>query len=572
MKNLILMFLPIMLSAQVDTVWARKWSSAGTLSDWAYAIAIDDSGFIYVTGTTENSGTGNDWTTIKYTPSGDTLWVRNFVSPGSYNERASCIALGTSGNIYLTGYTMSSGAGDYLTIKYRPNGDTAWVRRYNGTGNGYDFAHWICVDNQENVYVTGYSRGASYQDDIATVKYDSNGNQLWVSRINGSGNYNDKGHKVIADNNGYVYVVGYVNPFSSGTRYDYATIKLNAQTGDTVWVRTYNGPADSSDIARDIAVDSAGNVYVTGSVRWLGTSTDILTIKYDNSGNLLWTARYNNPDTSGADGGYGIRVDNAGNVYVVGQSQGLGTGSDVVLIKYDSEGNELWARRYDGPAHNYDTPSDEVGGKCIAMDQLGNIFIGGTSRSLTEYNDYVAIMYDSDGNQRWAAMYDFSDSLDYCLAIAVHPNSGDVVVTGRTLSAPSYYDWGTVKFKNLVGVKEYKTNPASPLVFEIMPNPFRKSLAIKFQIPNPNDQTNFKSQIPNDSAIRNPKSEILLSIYDATGRLVKSFNLEPSIKNQVSSITWFRDDNFGFRVPPGVYFLQLQVGDYIQIEKVVLIE
>jgi len=568
---LFLLFTPIFLFAQVDTVWARKWSSSGALSDWAYAIAIDDSGYVYVTGTTENSGTNNDCTTIKYAPEGDTVWVRNYASAGSYNERASCIALGASGSIYLTGYTMSSSAGDYLTIKYRPNGDTAWVRRYNGTGNGYDFAHWICVDNQENVYVTGYSRGTSYQDDIATVKYDSNGNQIWVSRINGSGNYNDKGHKVVADNNGYVYVVGYVNPFATGTLYDYVTIKLNAQNGDTVWIRTYNGPADSSDIARDIAVDNEGNVYVTGSVRWTGTSTDIYTIKYDSSGNVLWERRYNNPDTSGADGGYGIKVDSNGNVYVVGQSQGLGTGSDIVLIKYDPNGNELWVQRYNGPASGYDTPSDEVGGKCIDIDQSGNVYIGGTSRSLNEYNDYVAMMYDPQGNQRWVAMYDFSDSLDYCLAIAAHPNSGDVVITGRTLCTPSYYDWGTVKFKSLVAIRENDGYYKTSVVLEIKPNPFENHCVIKFQIPScvePQYVAGFIHQtIPKSQSQNNLQSEISLRIYNICGQLVKQFN--DLIDCQ--SIIWWGEDDSGRKLPGGVYFLSLESNIPIATRKVVLL-
>ncbi|MCK4825359.1 SBBP repeat-containing protein, partial [bacterium] len=268
-KNLpaLSVLLPAFLSAQVDTVWVKRWTSPGAESDWAYAIAVDDSGYVYVTGKTENAGTLDDWTTIKYLPDGDTVWVRNFASPGSPNERASSIVIGPSGNIYITGYTMSSSAGDYLTIKYKPDGDTVWTRRYNGTGDSYDFAHWVAVDDQENVYVTGYSRGLSYQYDIATVKYDSSGTQLWVARFDGSGNYNDKGHKVIADNSGYVYVTGYINPNSSGTLYDYVTIKYDAVTGDTMWARTYNGPVDSFDIARDIEVDASGNVYVTGSSR-----------------------------------------------------------------------------------------------------------------------------------------------------------------------------------------------------------------------------------------------------------------------------------------------------------------
>jgi len=440
-----LILLPVFLSAQIDTVWVHRWTSPGAESDWAYAIAVDDSGHIYVTGKTNNASTNDDWTTIKYDPDGDTVWIRNFASPGTANERANAIAIGLSGNIYLTGYTMSSGAGDYLTIKYRPNGDTAWTKIYDGISAQYDFSKWVAVDEQENVYVTGYSRGLSYQNDIATVKYDSSGTQLWVTRINGSGNYNDQGNKVITDDNGNVYVAGYLNPFSSGTRYDYATIKYRAASGDTAWVRTYNGTADSSDIARDIEVDASGNVYVTGSCRNTGTLNDIVTIKYDSTGNQEWVATYNNPDTSGSDGGYGIKVDGLGNVYVVGQSQGLGTNTDIVTIKYDSDGNEVWTERYNGPESNYDTPSTEDGGKCMAMDMYANIYITGVSRSATSNYDYLAIKYDSAGVEQWVAGYNCCDSVDYALAVAAD-NAGGVYIAGRSVGLGTYYDMATVCF------------------------------------------------------------------------------------------------------------------------------
>lgn len=446
-----LILLPVFLSAQVDTAWVRRWTSPDAESDWAYEIAVDDSGYIYVTGKTHNSGTNDDWTTIKYDSDGDTAWIRNFASPGTANERANAIAIGLSGNTYLTGYTMSSGAGDYLTIKYRPNGDTAWTKIYDGISAQYDFSRWVAVDGQENVYITGYSRGLSYQYDIATVKYDSSGNQVWVARYDGPGNYSDYGNKVITDNSGYVYVVGQANPFASGTRYDYVTIKYYASDGDTAWVRTYNGTADSSDIARDIEVDASGNVYVTGSCRNSGTQTDIVTIKYDSTGYQEWAKTYSNPDTIASDGGYGIKVDGLGNVYVVGQSRGLGTNTDIVTIKYDPDGNEVWTERYNGPDNDYDTPSTEVGGKCIDMDQYGNIYVTGVSRGATSMYDYLAIMYDSAGVEQWVAGYNCCDSVDYALAVAID-NAGGVYIAGRSVGLGTYYDMATVCFRQALDV------------------------------------------------------------------------------------------------------------------------
>jgi uncharacterized delta-60 repeat protein len=544
--------LPALASAQVDTVWVNRWTSPGAESDWAYALATDNEGRVYVTGKTNNAGTEDDWTTIKYKQNGDTAWVRNFASPGSYNERANSIVIGPAGNIYITGYTMSSGAGDYFTIKYKPSGDTAWTRRYNGIGNGYDFCNWVTVDNEENVYITGYSRGLSYQNDIATVKYDSSGTQLWVSLFNGVGNYSDEGYKIVADNNGYVYVVGHTNPYGTGTRYDYLTMKLDTLDGDTVWVRTYNGTADSADMARDITFDASGNVYVTGSSRQTGTSSDIVTIKYDSLGVAQWTAQYNNSAMNGSDGGYGIAVSAAGNVYVVGQSQGVGTNTDIITIMYDSLGIEQWVVRYDGPASNYDTPSTEDGGKCMAVDHAGNIYVTGVSRGATSNNDFITIMYSPDGTELWVAGYNCCDSVDTALDIDVD-TLGGIYVCGRSIGLGTYYDMATVKYETSVGIDENTTTLADRLQLEIYPNPFSHT-------------TNISWQMTDNNHIA------AAEIYDASGRFVKSLYHGSSIMNHGSVVSWDGTDDNDRPVSDGVYFCVMKTtGEVIQ-EKIVMVK
>jgi hypothetical protein len=125
-----------------------------------------------VTGYSYGSGTSADYATIKYYPNGDTVWLRRYNGPGNSNDYSYAIAIDDSGNIYVAGYSNSSETSDdYTTIKYYPNGDTAWVRRYNGPGNSGDWAYAIAVDGSGNVYVTGYSVGDGTGEDFATIKY-----------------------------------------------------------------------------------------------------------------------------------------------------------------------------------------------------------------------------------------------------------------------------------------------------------------------------------------------------------------------------------------------------------------
>jgi len=128
---------------------------------------------VYVTGYDIVTGFNYDYATIKYTPNGEGLWLRLYNGTANGRDLATALALDESGNVYVTGHSDGSGtSNDYATIRYAPNGETLAVRRYNGPGNGDDLAAALALDNTRNVYVTGRSYGgAGYGFDYATIKY-----------------------------------------------------------------------------------------------------------------------------------------------------------------------------------------------------------------------------------------------------------------------------------------------------------------------------------------------------------------------------------------------------------------
>jgi hypothetical protein len=125
--------------------------------------------------------------------------------------------------------------------------------------------------------VTGYSWGGLTSDDIATLKYYPNGDTAWVRRENGPDSHNDAGQAITVDGAGNVYVTGWSKGNLSD--FDYVTIKFD-MNGYVRWIVIYNGEGDSADIASDIAVDGSNNVYVTGYSMGNGTGYDYATIKY----------------------------------------------------------------------------------------------------------------------------------------------------------------------------------------------------------------------------------------------------------------------------------------------------
>ena len=224
-----------------------------------------------------------------------TAWVRRYNGPGNGTDVLADLTIDGSGYAYVTGSAFVTGlASDYATIKYAPNGDTVWLRRYNGPGNYDDNASAVAVDALGNVYVTGSSArfGTGNVDyDYATLKYDPSGNSIWVARYDGPGDYDDNATAIAVDDEGNVYVTGI--SAGAGTGSDFATIKYSP-LGDTLWTRRYNGTGNGTDEAWDLALDAGHNVYVTGRSRGSG-SDDYATVKYSSSGELLWTARYDGP-------------------------------------------------------------------------------------------------------------------------------------------------------------------------------------------------------------------------------------------------------------------------------------
>ncbi len=99
------------------------------------------------------------------------------------------------------------------------------------------------------------------------------------------------------------------------------------------WIEIYNGPGNGDDYAQAIAADPEGNVYVTGYSDGNGTAYDYATVKYDQDGNQLWAMTYDGP-ANGRDIAEAIAVSPNGNVYVTGYSMGNGPGFDFVTIKY----------------------------------------------------------------------------------------------------------------------------------------------------------------------------------------------------------------------------------------------
>lgn len=328
-----------------------------------------------------------------------------------------------------------------------------WVSRFNGQGNSVDNGSKILVDNNGNILVGGSITNSSTNSDYQIVKYNTIGEQLWL--VTYQGNLNDFLADMVIDKFNNIYVTGHSS--SDGQEVDFLTIKYNS-SGIQQWISRYNGPLNRSDYANAICIDSVGNTYVTGS-GYVNptTSRDFLTIKYNSTGQIIWTKSYSNENHN--DEAWQIAVTVSGQVYVAGWSNGTVTMSDYAVVKYDSSGNQLWLRRYD---------RSSLSDYCsyMTIDRFENVYLTGYT-SITS-PDYTTIKYDSSGTVKWIKLYDATGASDVARDI-VTDNQNNVYVTGSSIGQGTGYDYVTIKYDSLgneVWITKY--TPGNGLAFSIV--------------------------------------------------------------------------------------------------------
>ncbi|MCD4769657.1 MAG: SBBP repeat-containing protein, partial [Bacteroidales bacterium] len=397
-------------------LWALSGGSPDTGYDYGNSVSVDNNENVYVAGyfagtatfgnTTFTSSGGHDIFIAKYDTYGNGIWAKK--AGGSYDDEAYGTALDENGNIYVTGcfegvasfgtFTLvSAGGSDIFITKYDSNGNEVWAVR----AGGYDDLNSRCIeaDSNGNILITGFFRGTvSFESttlycagnrDFFIAKYSSAGNLLWVKQGGGS-NY-DRGYNLTTDNDNNVYATGYFGGTATfGTtvltctgKRDVFIVKYD-ETGNLIWIWQAGGPEYS--YGRGITVDINYNSYITGSFEdtaYFGNDTliadgtyDVFTAKYDINGNYLWVRQAGGNDS---DRAYSATVDDENNVYITGYYRSVAMFDDTTsltsmgstdnfVVKYNSEGDVIWAKSAGGPY--VDTPYD------IAFKNK-NIFITG---------------------------------------------------------------------------------------------------------------------------------------------------------------------------------------------------
>lgn len=320
----------------------------------------------------------------------DTLGNEKWLCVDSALLHIDQIVFGQDGNIYGIGYSNNAGTGDDLAVvSHDEQGNMRWLYEYYGSYS--DWGRSIAYGSDGNVYASGthYLDGFS-NSDCLIIGIDSLGNEKWVYTYNGTGNELDDAQSIIYGQDGNVYAAGFCEDTGTGLQWDFLVISLDT-LGNERWLYKYNGPGDYVDVGRAIVYGQDGNLYTAGYSDGSGTSDDLVVISLDTQGSERWVYRYDGPNNS-MDAADAVVYGADNNIYVTGFSTGVGSNYDFVVIGLDTLGNERWVYRYNGPGNHRDEANS------ITYGQDGNVYAAGFSSNSSTYEDWDFTVISLDPN------------------------------------------------------------------------------------------------------------------------------------------------------------------------------
>jgi hypothetical protein len=398
-------------------------------------LVIDSQGAMYVSNSTLRV-LKTDIQTVKYAPDGTEVWSVTYDGPSEHADRGRGITIDGAGDILVLGQSE----GGFLVIKYNASdGSIIWTMQHEPGGNA-DVPNALTTDDAGNIYVTGQSWPSGNEWDFYTLKMDSAGNVLWTARYNGPGPFlfaHDTPVDIALDSNGDVFVTGPSN--NTGGNPDYATIKYRGSDGAQLWLDRYQL---SNDTPVDLIIDSQDNVYVTGFTE--GQNHIMTTIKYRNSnGERLWVA-LDSPATQNY--ATSLALDSQGDVYVAGSAdpdsdESNGNNNAVVIRHRASDGAPLWTTLYGESAiGHFDNALD------IVIDVSDNIYISGQTGSFGAIADLLILQFEAATGQIVdQGAYGVPTEGVQGQALAVD-SAQNVIVAGTTHYSYGFVDFLTLKY------------------------------------------------------------------------------------------------------------------------------
>jgi hypothetical protein len=404
LNNAVSQFLEVIkYSSSGAKLWSDLINTPG-YSPYDFAITVDSAGNVFVAAAADPNNPGQEFVVAKVSPGGSTEWVTTYVFD-EFNGPTSSVAgivVDSLGNSYITGLERQDTCGSITTIKFSPTGAKLWVKQFAGQGQDFGEASGIALDSQNEVYVTGQVHSCTNQIPPinpvgVTIKYNTNGMQLWTAYTGknsapaGTSVYDNTALAV--DSSGNAFVAGWLNINGCTCRPNPSRPAVLCQTGYVVKYSSTGAEVWSQQSAlwgsTAIKLDREGNIFTAGSY-FTSNSSHFSVTRLNSSGTLLWNRHYQHT-TTGDDEAFALAVNYDSDAYVTGQSTSTNnaTGFDCVTLKFDYKGDLDWIAVYSGPGGGNDI------GSAVTFSQA-NLYVAAQSVGSNKLLGWALIEYLQD--------------------------------------------------------------------------------------------------------------------------------------------------------------------------------
>jgi len=422
-------------------IWQANINGSANGDDAAFAVGVDANGDVVAVGRTRNTGTGDDFTIIKFdAANGAALWRQTINGTASQEDWGRAIAVDAIGDVVAVGYTTNISA-DFTVVKFNgASGAELWRQAINGTANASDFGTAVVVDTKGDVVAAGTVSNVGTGGDFAVVKFDGvAGTELWRQMINGTVNGQDHASAVKVDAKGNVVAAGSTWNTPKLPITDFTVAKFDGISGTELWRKIIPGTSRGSSGASAVAVDGVGDVLATGYT----VGPDLAVIKFEEvSGGELWRQAIKGT-ANGSDFATSVTVDINDDVVVGGFIENTGTGNDFTVIKFDGKtGRELWRQVING------TANDDDRALAVSVDTFGDVVAAGYITNTGSGNDFTVVKFDGiTGRELWRHVINGTvNGHDFAYAVTVD-TAGDVLAAGVTRNTDTGADFTVIKLK-----------------------------------------------------------------------------------------------------------------------------
>lgn len=322
----------------INELWSLELNYPDTVP-WSASVS-NSGGDLFTTGNTWHNATQKvNIVTTKTNSSGTIIWTTEYNGTLSGFDYGSAIALDNSGNIFVAGATHNTSAYtfDIVIIKYNSSGTQQWATLFNGAGSGMDIPSGITFDGSGNIYICGATTGSTTGYDYVTIKLNSSGTQQWSQTYDYNSLSDLPGYITWNSGTSKIGIAGASQ--STSTNWDYTTLKYNT-SGTLTNTNRVSTSGYGFDRPTGLVTDASDNYYITGYA-YNGTDYDLRTIKLDNDLSTIWTKT---EDSGYEDGSNGITIDNLNNTYVCGFNSNSSGRKQIQIIKYNSSGTKVWTQ------------------------------------------------------------------------------------------------------------------------------------------------------------------------------------------------------------------------------------